>query len=91
MVWVDNLFLEEGIRQERKLRFNYQIPLKPIIKIISDRMDLCFVNGLPNKEIALKILPNRIKNHTNSTLQRVKHPLFWYAKIELNSYIGNPK
>lgn len=91
MVWVDNLFLEEGIRQERKLRFNYQIPLKPIIKIISNRMDLCFVNGLPNKEIALKILPNRKKNHTNSTLQRVKHPLFWYAKIELNSYIGNPK
>jgi hypothetical protein len=91
MIWVDNLFLEEGIRQERKLRFKYHIPLNPIIKIVNDSMDLCFVNGMPNKDIADKILPNRIKNHTNSKLQKVKHPLFSYVKIELNSYIGNPK
>ncbi len=91
MIWVDSLFLEEGIRQERKLRFKYQIPLNPIITIVNDSMDLCFVNGLPNKDIADKILPNRLKNHTNSKLQKVKHPLFSYVKIELNSYIGNPK
>jgi hypothetical protein len=91
MIWVDNLFLEEGIRQERKLRFKYHIPLNPIITIVNDSMDLCFVNGMPNKDIAGKILPNRIKNQTNSKLQKVKHPLFSYIKIELNSYIGNPK
>jgi hypothetical protein len=91
MIWVDNLFLKEGIRQERKLRFNYQIPLEPFIKIVSDNMDFCFVNGLPNKDITAKILPNRIKNHTNNKLQRVNHSLFSYTKIELNSYIGNPK
>ena len=91
MIWVDNLFLEEGIRQERKLRFKYNIPLNPKITIVNDRMDLCFVNGMPNKDIADKILPNRIKNQTNSILQKVKHPLFSYIKIELNSYIGNPK
>jgi hypothetical protein len=91
MIWVDNLFLKEGIKQERKLRFNYQIPLNPLIKIVSDNMDLCFVNGMNNKDITSKILPNRIKNHTNNKLQKVNHSLFSYTKIELNSYIGNPK
>jgi hypothetical protein len=91
MIWVDNLFLKEGIKQERKLRFNYQIPLNPLIKIVSDNMDLCFVNGMNNKDITSKILPNRIKNHTNNKLQKVNHSLFSYTKIELNSYIGTPK
>jgi hypothetical protein len=91
MIWVDNLFVKEGIKQERKLRFNYQIPLNPLIKIVSDNMDLCFVNGMHNKDITSKILPNRIKNHTNNKLQKVNHSLFGYTKIELNSYIGNPK
>lgn len=91
MIWVDNLFLKEGIRQERKLRFNYKIPINLTIRNVSDDMSFCFVNGLPNKDIAFKIIPNRIKNHTNGKLQKVDHPLFSYIRIELNFYIGNPK
>ena len=91
MIWVDNLFLKEGIRQERKLRFNYPIPYNPVIRTISDNMEFCFVNGLPNKDIATKIIPNRIKNHTISKLQKVEHTLFSYIRIELSMYIGNPK
>ncbi len=91
MIWVDNLFLKEGIRQERKLRFKYPIPLNPTIRTVSDDMNFCFVNGLPNKDIAFKIIPNRIKNHTIGQLQKVDHPLFSYVRIELNFYIGNPK
>ncbi|MCH3885207.1 hypothetical protein [Tenacibaculum aquimarinum] len=91
MIWVDNLFLKEGIRQERKLRFNYSIPENPKIKTVSDDMNYCFVNGLPNKDIAAKIIPNRIHKHTINNLQKVDHSLFSYIKIELNMYIGNPK
>ena len=91
MIWVDNLFLKEGIRQERKLRFNYSIPLNPTIKTINDDMSFCFVNGLPNKDIAFKIIPNRVKNQTIGNLQKVAHPLFSYVRIELSMYIGNPK
>ncbi|WP_405567307.1 hypothetical protein [Polaribacter sp. Asnod6-C07] len=91
MIWVDNLFLKEGIRQERKLNFNYPIPENPIVKVINDDMSFCFVNGLPNKDIAHKIIPKRIKNHTLGKLQKIEHPIFSYAKIELNIYIGNPK
>ena len=91
MIWVDNLFLKEGIRQERKLRFNYPIPNNPVISTISDNMEFCFVNGLPNKDIATKIIPDRILNHTISKLQKVEHTLFSYIRIELSMYIGNPK
>jgi hypothetical protein len=91
MIWVDNIFLKEGIRQERKLRFQYSIPENPIIRIVDDDMSLCFVNGLPNKNIAAKIIPNRKKTYTIKKLQKVQHPLFKYLKIELNNYIGNPK
>jgi hypothetical protein len=91
IIWVDHLFLGKGIRQERKLRFQYTIPENPIIKLINDDMNLCFVNGLPNSAIAAKIIPNRKKNHTVDKLQKVNHALFSYIKIELNSYIGNPK
>lgn len=91
MIWVDNLFLKEGIRQERKLPFNYQIPENPTIKTISDDMSFCFVNGLPNEDIAFKIIPKRIENHTFGKLQKVEHSLFSYVRIELNMYIGNPK
>jgi hypothetical protein len=91
IIWVDHLFLGKGIRQERKLRFQYTIPENPIIKLINDDMNLCFVNGLPNSAIAAKIIPNRKKNHAVDQLQKVNHALFSYIKIELNSYIGNPK
>ena len=91
IIWVDHLFLGKGIRQERKLRFQYTIPENPIIKLINDDMNLCFVNGLPNSAIAAKIIPNRKKNHNVDKLQKVNHALFSYIKIELNSYIGNPK
>jgi hypothetical protein len=91
IIWVDHLFLKEGIRQERKLRFQYAIPKNPTIKMVNDDMSLCFVNGLPNKDIATKIIPNRNKQHKLNKLQKVDHALFSYIKIELNSYIGNPK
>ena len=91
IIWVDHLFLMEGIRQERKLRFQYQIPEKPIIKTVSNDMRYCFVNGMPNNAIAAKILPNRKASYTKAALQKVSHPLFNYVKIELNNYIGNPK
>jgi hypothetical protein len=50
-----------------------------------------FVNGLPNEDISDKVVPNRIKNHAATELQKIVHPNYAYIKIEMNSYIGNPK
>ncbi|WCC43892.1 hypothetical protein PJW08_08615 [Tenacibaculum finnmarkense] len=91
LVWVDHLFLENGIRQQRKQYFEYTILKNNEVIIINDDMTDCYVNGLPNKDISDKIMPNRIQNNANTQFQRIKHPLYSFIKIEMNNYIGNPK
>ncbi len=89
MIWVDHLFLEEGIRQQRQQAFEYLLLKDNNINIITDDMENCFVNGLPNEDISNKIVPNRIKNQTHVALQTIDHPNYKFIKIETNSYIGN--
>ncbi len=91
LLWVDHLFLKDGIRQQRKKSFDYTILENEKITVINDDMSNCYVNGLPNKDIALKVIPNRIINHTQHQLQKINHPEYEFIKIEINAYIGNPK
>ena len=90
LVWVDHLFVKEGIRQQRKQHFDYPIPQHTELKIINSNMQHVFVNGLPNKDIAAKIVPNRIKVDQESILQKIAHKNFDFIKLEMNAYIGNP-
>ena len=90
MLWVDHLFLEEGIRQQRQLAFEYDVSQHNKTQVINSNMENCFVNGLPNASIANKVIPNRVINQTQDVLQPILHPDYGYIKIELNSYIGNP-
>ena len=86
---VDHKFLKEGIRQQRKKYFEYRLDEDPSV-IINSNISNCFVNGLPNLDIANKVIPNRILNHTNSQLQPINHPIYKFIKIETNAYLGNP-
>ncbi|GAA3611995.1 hypothetical protein Q4Q39_04685 [Flavivirga amylovorans] len=90
MIWVDHLFLKEGIRQQRQQPFEYKLLQNNTIKLINSDMKNCFVNGLPNEAISNKVVPNRIENQTQSVLQPISHPDYSYVKIEVNTYIGNP-
>lgn len=90
MIWVDHLFLEEGIRQQRQHPFEYALLKDNGILVISDDMKNCFVNGLPNEAISNKIVPDRIINQTHAKLQPIDNPNYKFIKIEINSYIGNP-
>jgi len=90
MIWVDHIFIKEGIRQQRKQRFKYDFISNSSIKVINDSMENIYVNGLPNEAISNKIVPNRIEKHLDLELQRIIHPDFSYIKIETNTYIGNP-
>ena len=91
MAWVDHLYAQIGIRQHRKLFFEYDLVESNEFQIINEDMSNCYVNGLPNKDVSNKIVTNRILGHTNEVLQKINHPLYKYIKIELNSFIGNPK
>lgn len=90
LLWVDHLFIEEGIRQQRQQAFEYPMLKEASIKVVNDSMEYIFVNGLPNEGISNKIVPDRIQNHTATELQKIIHPNYEYIKIEMNSYIGNP-
>jgi len=81
LINVDHKYLLEGIRQQRKLNFNYTLKAQQI-KIISDKMNNCFVNGLPNPdELQKDIIQNLIPtNQQNSQ----------YIKLEINTYTGIP-
>lgn len=89
--WVEHLYIQKGIRQQRQQNFKHQLPSndEPVI-IISDDMENCFVNGLPNEHISNKIVPNRIYNHNNQEHQYLKHDQFDFVKFEINTYVGNP-
>ncbi|WP_272149636.1 hypothetical protein [Tenacibaculum aiptasiae] len=91
IVWVDQMFVDAGIRQQRKQYFKYNLVDDSEVEIISTDMDYCYVNGLPNNNIADEIVPNRIEKHTVKELQKIDHPVFSFVKIEMNIYIGAPK
>ncbi|WP_299762465.1 hypothetical protein [uncultured Dokdonia sp.] len=90
LLWVDHLFIKEGIRQQRQQVFEYPMLKEASITVVNDSMEYIFVNGLPNEGISNKIVPDRIQNHTATELQKIVHPNYEYIKIEMNSYIGNP-
>ncbi len=90
MLWVDHLFIPEGIRQQRQQPFKYPVLTKDTIQVINNNMANCYVNGLPNISISNKIVPNRIKNQTRALLQPIDNENYSFIKIEINTYIGNP-
>ncbi len=90
LIWVDHSFLKESVRQQRKQNFNFSSPDLNNIYVIFDQLDFCFVNGLSNKEIAKKMIPERNQSHINYGLLPVKGNGFSYLKIETDNYIGNP-
>ncbi|WKB82686.1 hypothetical protein QYR09_06530 [Cellulophaga lytica] len=91
LVWVDHNFLSEGVRIQRKQHFNYNLLKLSDLKVISDDMTNCFVNGSPNIEIAKKMFPDRKHNHMFEQLQEQKGDGYNFIRLEVNSYIGNPK
>lgn len=90
IVWVDHLFVQNGIRQQRKQNFSYEMLVSPTIEIITTDMKNCFVNGLPNQAVADKIIPTRTLDINQNQLQKVANGKYPFIKIELNSFIGNP-
>ncbi|WP_411893781.1 hypothetical protein [Winogradskyella sp. A2] len=87
--WVDHLFIEEGLRQQRQQYFKYKLIDNSPIEIISEDMRNCYVNGLPNDAISNKIVADRIQNHNNLEHQYISHSEYNYVKLEINTYIGN--
>lgn len=89
LLWVDNHFLKEGVRIQRKQNFSYETLNLNGLKVINSSLENCFVNGLPNASISEKVFPKRNVNHSTEQLQTIQGNGFDFIKIELNCYIGN--
>nr|WP_320021212.1 hypothetical protein [uncultured Draconibacterium sp.] len=87
LIWVENLYLKEGIRVQRKQHFDYALADVSAVKEINNSLENCYVNGLPNSDIARKIVSQRINLKNNDYLQPVENG---FIKIELNNYVGKP-
>ncbi|TYP96718.1 hypothetical protein C7447_10614 [Tenacibaculum adriaticum] len=90
LIWVDNHFIKEGIRQQRRQFFNVSLSNLDSLNVVNDDKTFSFINGLPNEDIAKKVVPNRIIGHENKDLIPIKANTFSFIKIETNNYIGNP-
>lgn len=90
LVAVDHLFVKEGIRQQRKIDFEYPLQAAIIGTCITSSLSDCYVNGLPNQSIARKVLPNRNPAHALEQLLPIKGRGYEYIKIELNNFVANP-
>ncbi|WP_430908288.1 hypothetical protein [Maribacter sp. 2-571] len=91
LIWVDHQFLREGVRVQRKQYFEYGPMDLEGLQVISNSLENCFVNGLPNAGISEKAFPDRDKAHRKEQLQQYSGAGFSFLKFHFNSYIGNPK
>ncbi|WP_321285749.1 hypothetical protein [uncultured Sunxiuqinia sp.] len=87
--WVDKMYLADGIRVQRKQFFNYSIQDIEEIEIIRSSLENCYVNGLPNKSIAEKIIPNRNWEQHQKDFQVIPGDETRFVNIQINNYIGN--
>lgn len=82
LVYVDDFYVTEGIRQQRKQAFEYTLNNYKTT-VINSSLEHCFVNGLPNRI-------RKTKNTNNSYLQKTKNEASPYIKITTNNYTGVP-
>lgn len=91
LVYVDQTFMHEGVRVQRKHFFTYDLLNLTKLSILKSSLENCFVNGLDNASISKAVVPNRNSNSEKEQLQEVKGNGYEYIKIEINNYIGNPR
>ena len=89
MIWVDQMFVQNSVRQQRQQHFTYKLKRNFDLEIINESMENCYVNGLPNVSISDKIIPYRRVNDTHKFLQPVSGDKCKYIKVEINSYLGS--
>lgn len=89
LLWTEARYIDASVRQQRKRDFS--VPLvSQQIHLIEKGLENVSVNGLPNRHISDKVVPNRIFGIQDSSFIKIEHPQYSYIKIKLNAYVGNP-
>jgi hypothetical protein len=91
LIWTNAIYIDESIRPQRKIPFQIILPDVPSPLILSSSLLNVSVNGLPNKDIAAKVNPNRNNIGRKEFLIQVDGLPYQYISITTNAYIGNPR
>ncbi|WP_116788652.1 hypothetical protein [Flavobacterium psychrotrophum] len=89
LIYVDHFFIREGVRIQRKQRFKYQFANLTKLQLVKSDLQHCFVNGIPNADMAAATVPNRNVAHEKEGLQKIDGRGFSYIKVEINNFVGN--
>jgi hypothetical protein len=91
LIWTDAVYINESIRPQRKIAFKLILPDIQSPLILSSALLNVSVNGLPNKDIATKVHPNRNNIGRKEFLIQVDGLPYQYISITTNAFIGNPR
>lgn len=86
LIWVNNHYLEESVRPQRKRSFTIEVIDYPALEVLKDSTELIFINGKPNTEIKL----NTSEIIEPSGLIPIHQQSYHYISIKLNTYVANP-
>lgn len=90
LLWVESRYVDESVRQQRKRPFSEALYNKNLPKSIASGLATASVNGLPNKSISDKVVPQRNGAGTSSEFIEINNMEYSYITICTNNYIGNP-
>jgi hypothetical protein len=92
LIYVDHLFIKEGVRIQRKQYFSYRLLEFKDLTVVKPFTENNFVNGLKSEELARVVIPKRNFQQQQEQLQKIDgHRFYSFIKIEVNNYIGNPR
>ncbi len=86
LVWVDHKFLKDGVRVQRTRSFDYSPLDLSDLRLIDQNMDRIYINGMHNRDISEKYLPDRIREHAERAYQEMQGPGYRYLRFDLNPY-----
>lgn len=90
LLWVESRYIDESVRQQRKRPFSETLFQATLPVEITSGLTTVSVNGLPNKDISEKVVPDRNPAGSSSTFIKIEDMPYEYITITTNNYIGNP-
>lgn len=90
LMWVESMYVDESVRQQRKRPFSNKLRKDALPKEIASSLKQVFINGLPNTDISKKVAPNRNDAGVETSLITIENMPYRYINITANTFIGNP-
>ncbi|MFT6414791.1 MAG: hypothetical protein ACJARZ_000123 [Dokdonia sp.] len=90
LLWVESKYIDESLRQQRKQPFSELLYGDTLPRTVAYGLATASVNGLSNKSISDKVVPERNDAGTSHAFIKIDNMPYSYITITTNNYVGNP-